>query len=38
MQLIERFYDCESGQVLVDGIDVRNYDLNDLREHIGYVG
>lgn len=37
MQLIPRFFDATDGEVLVDGIDVRNYSLKDLRSRIGYV-
>ena len=37
MNLIPRFYDVTSGQVLVDGVDVREYDLEDLRSRLGYV-
>ena len=32
-----RFYDPEFGQVLVDGVDVRKYNILDLREVIGFV-
>ena len=32
-----RFYDVSAGQVLVDGVDVREYDLKALRDKIGYV-
>lgn len=38
MQLIERFYDADQGQVTIDGIDVRDMSLEYLRENIGYVG
>lgn len=37
INLIPRFYDVTSGQVLVDGIDVRTVRQNELREKIGYV-
>lgn len=37
VDLIPRFYDVTSGQVLVDGVDVREYKLSDLRDRIGYV-
>lgn len=37
VDLIPRFYDATSGQVLVDGVDVREYRLKDLRDRIGYV-
>jgi ATP-binding cassette, subfamily B, bacterial len=35
--LIPRFYDVTSGQVLVDGTDVRNVTLASLRAHVGVV-
>lgn len=35
--LISRFYDVSEGSVLVDGIDVRDYPLQVLREKIGMV-
>ena len=35
MNLICRFYDVSGGAVLVDGVDVRNYDLHTLRRNIG---
>lgn len=34
VNLIPRFYDVTSGQVLVDGIDVRDYPLKDLRDRV----
>ena len=37
VQLIPRFYDVTSGTVEVDGIDVRQYDLQVLRKKIGMV-
>ncbi len=37
VNLIPRFYDVTEGQVLVDGIDVREVSQHDLRERIGYV-
>ncbi len=37
MSLIPRFYDPSAGTVLVDGIDVRDYRLQALRDQIGYV-
>jgi ATP-binding cassette, subfamily B, bacterial MsbA len=36
--LVPRLYDVTSGAVLLDGIDVRSFDLRDLRRQIGYVG
>ena len=37
ISLIPRLYDVTEGQVLVDGIDVREYDMEVLRSKIGYV-
>ena len=37
INLITRFYDVQRGQVLVDGIDVRQWDQRELRRHIGLV-
>ena len=37
VNLIPRFYDAGSGQVLVDGADVRDYRQEALRDKIGYV-
>ncbi len=37
VQLIPRLYDVTEGQVLVDGVDVREYSLRDLREGVGMV-
>ena len=37
INLITRFYDVTNGSVLVDNVDVRNYDLNALYNKIGYV-
>ena len=37
VNLIPRFYDCSSGAVYVDGRDVREYELADLRDRIGVV-
>ena len=36
-QLIPRFYDVTGGQVLLDGVDVRDYPLEELRGRIGMV-
>ena len=37
VQLIPRLYDVKSGSVLVDGIDVRDYSLSNLRDGVGMV-
>ncbi len=37
VQLIPRLYDCDEGQVLVDGVDVRDYSLDNLRNGVAMV-
>lgn len=37
INLVPRFYDATEGEVLVDGIDVRNYDIKSLNDKLGYV-
>lgn len=37
VNLIPRFYDVTAGQVMVDGMDVREYKITDLRDKIGIV-
>ena len=37
VQLIPRLYDVTAGQVLVDGVDVREYSLKNLRDGVGMV-
>lgn len=37
INLIPRFYDATEGQVLVDGVDVREYTLTSLHQKLGYV-
>ena len=37
INLIPRFYDVTEGAILVDGVDIRNMKLDDLRAKIGYV-
>ena len=37
IQLLERFYDVTEGQILLDGIDIKDYNLFDLRKKIGLV-
>ena len=34
VNLIGRFYDCTSGELLIDGVDIRELDLKNLRENI----
>ena len=35
--LIPRFYEIDSGKILIDGIDIKNISLHSLRENIGVV-
>ena len=37
VQLIPRFYDVTLGKILVDGVDVRDYNLKALRQKIGFI-
>lgn len=37
INLVPRFYDATQGEVLVDGVNVRDYTLKALRDKIGYV-
>lgn len=37
IKLIPRFYDASEGQVLVDGVDIRDITQHDLRQQIGYI-
>jgi ATP-binding cassette, subfamily B, multidrug efflux pump len=36
-QLISRFYDVTEGEIIIDGENVKRYDLKTLRQNIGYV-
>lgn len=36
-KLIPRFYDVNSGKILVDDVDIKDYELNSLRNAIGHV-
>ena len=35
---MERFYDPNEGEVLVDGINLKNMNLREYRRKVGYVG
>ncbi|EMB54385.1 putative ABC transporter ATP-binding protein [Streptococcus mutans 11A1] len=37
VNLIPRFYDVTLGRILVDGVDVRDYNLKALRQKIGFI-
>ncbi|XP_067650050.1 ATP-dependent translocase ABCB1-like [Haliotis asinina] len=37
IQLLQRFYDPDDGQILLDGVDIRNFNIGWLRQHIGIV-
>ncbi len=36
-KLIPRFYDVDSGEILIDGVNVKDYDIYSLRRSIGHV-
>jgi ABC-type multidrug transport system fused ATPase/permease subunit len=36
-KLIARFYEFQDGKLLIDGRDIRTFDLNDYRRHLGIV-
>ncbi|KAI8147839.1 putative ABC transporter protein [Fennellomyces sp. T-0311] len=38
IQLLQRFYDPVAGQILIDGKEISEYNLQWLRQHIGVVG
>lgn len=37
VNLLPRFYDVKSGQVLIDGVDIRDLDIDSLRDNIAIV-
>lgn len=37
INLVPRFYDATSGQILIDGVDIKDYNLNSLRNKLGYI-
>jgi ATP-binding cassette subfamily B (MDR/TAP) protein 1 len=37
IQLLERFYDITEGEILIDGVDIKEFDIQALRKHIGVV-
>jgi len=37
VNLLDKFYEPQTGQILLDGVDLRDYDTKYLREHIGLV-
>lgn len=37
IQLIPRFYDVSEGEILIDGVNVKDYQLSALRNKIGYI-
>ncbi len=38
VKLVPRFYAVDSGEILIDGVNINNYILKDLRGQISYVG
>jgi ATP-binding cassette subfamily B (MDR/TAP) protein 1 len=37
VNLVMRFYDVDSGEVLIDGVNIKDYDLHSLRDYISMV-
>lgn len=37
INLLMRFYEFQQGQILIDGVDIRQYPLSELRRHFGLV-
>jgi len=37
MNLLPRFYDVDSGEILIDGVNIKNYTVESLRANIGIV-
>ena len=37
INLVPRFYDATDGEVLVDGVNVKNYSLEELHNKLGYI-
>ena len=37
IQLLLRFYEPNEGSILVDGVDLKEYDINAMRRHFGIV-
>lgn len=37
IQLLNRFYEVNSGEILIDGQNIQQYKMEDLRDHIGVV-
>ncbi|MBD3287634.1 ATP-binding cassette domain-containing protein, partial [candidate division KSB1 bacterium] len=37
ISLLSRFYDIQKGQILIDGIDIRDYEISSLRRNLGVV-
>lgn len=37
ISLLSRFYDIQKGQILIDGKDIRDYEISSLRSHLGVV-
>jgi ATP-binding cassette subfamily B protein/subfamily B ATP-binding cassette protein MsbA len=37
VNLLERFFDPDSGRILIDGVDIRDFSLRDLRAHVALV-
>jgi ATP-binding cassette, subfamily B (MDR/TAP), member 1 len=38
VSLLERFYDPQSGSIMIDGVNIKDFNVSHLRSSIGYVG
>lgn len=37
VSLLLRFYDCPEKSIFIDGVDIRDYDIKQIRKHIAFV-
>ena len=37
INLLARFYEADEGRILIDGVDIRDLDIDELRHHVGVV-
>lgn len=37
MKLLCRLYDCTEGKILIDNVDIKDFDISELRENIGVI-
>jgi len=36
-QLLQRFYDVDEGEIIIDGVNIKDYDIHHLRTSLGVV-